>query len=325
MNYVGGKHDRILALYNNLLEGISLNVKTAAEHYGVSTKTIKRDIEDIRNFLSEKSLVDGSHKEVVYNRVDDSYKMVGSTKLTSKEVFALCKVILESRAFCKKEFMPIIEKMIGRCAYDSDANHINEMIANEKYHYIEPKHQKELIEIIWDLSCAIKKRKKLRIEYERLTEPKHRERIVEPVGIIFSDYYFYLAAFIPEKNTKNPTIYRVDRITAFEVLNESFNIPYANRFEEGEFRKRIQFMYGGDLMKLEFKYFGESTEAIFDRLPTAEIISEDNGVYTFKAEVFGRGIKPWILSQVDKIEVLKPLDFRAEVIEAINKIGKLYE
>ncbi len=78
-------------------------------------------------------------------------------------------------------------------------------------------------------------------------------------------------------------------------------------------------------MKLEFKYFGESTEAIFDRLPTAEIISEDNGVYTFKAEVFGRGIKPWILSQVDKIEVLKPLDFREEVIEAINKIGKLYE
>ena len=49
MDYIGGRHDRILAIYNNLIEGAGLNVKSAAEYFGVSTKTIKRDIDDIRN------------------------------------------------------------------------------------------------------------------------------------------------------------------------------------------------------------------------------------------------------------------------------------
>ncbi len=325
MSYIGGKHDRILAVYNNLLEGTGLNVKTAAEHFGVSTKTIKRDIDDIRNFLSEKSMSDGSNKEVIYDRANDNYKLVGCEKLTSKEVFALCKVMLESRAFCRNEFMPIMDKMIDRCAYDNDVNHIKDMVANEKYHYIEPQHKQALVDKLWTLSCAIKDRKRLKISYERLTEPKHKERVVEPVGIMFGDFYFYMAAFIPEKHTKNPTIYRVDRIGEFEMLNEKFNVPYSNRFEEGEFRKRVQFMYGGDLMRVEFNYYGESPEAILDRLPTAEIISQGDNAYKFRAEVFGRGIKPWILSQVDKIEVTAPEDFRKEIIQAIKNMESLYE
>lgn len=325
MDYIGGKHDRILALYNNLLEGAGLNVKTASEYYGVSTKTIKRDIDDIRNFLSEKITSDGNFKDVIYDRANDNYRLVGSDKLSNKELFAICKVLLESRAFCKDEFMTILDKMIDRCAYDADILHIKDMVANEKYHYCEPKHKKQLINSVWELSLAIKSHKRMKITYERLTEPKQQERIVEPVGIMFSDFYFYLAAFIPEKHTKNPTIYRIDRIDSFEITDETFNVPYSNRFEEGEFRKRIQFMYGGDLLRLEFKYYGESVEAILDRLPTAQVITQDDGAFTVKAEVFGRGIKPWILSQADKIEILKPAEFRDEIISLISNMKKIYK
>lgn len=325
MDYIGGKHDRILAIYNNLIEGAGLNVKSAAKHFDVSTKTIKRDIDDIRNFLSEKSATDGNAKEVIYDRANDNYRLIGCDKLNSKEIFALCKIVLESRAFCKDEFAPILEKMIDRCAFDSDLIQIKDMIANEKYHYCEPRHKKKLVDSLWTLSTAIREHKKLKIEYERLTEPKHKERIVEPVGIMFSDYYFYLAAFIPEKETKNPTIYRIDRLTKFEILNERFNVPYANRFEEGEFRKRVQFMYGGDLMKLKFRYYGESVEAVLDRLPTAEVISHEDGAFLIRAEAFGRGIKPWILSQTDRIEVLEPEDLREEIIDLVSKIESIYK
>lgn len=325
MNYIGGRHDRILAIYNNLIEGAGLNVKSAAEYFGVSTKTIKRDIDDIRNFLSEKAAADGSIREVQYDRAKDNYRIVGCDKLTSKEIFALCKVVLESRAFSKKEFMPIIEKMIDRCAYDADVSHIKDMVANEKYHYCEPRHKKQLVDTLWQLSEAIKGLKKIKIAYERLTEPKHQERIVEPVGIMFSDFYFYLAAYIPEKETKNPTIYRIDRLTSFEVLSETFKVPYSNRFEEGEFRKRVQFMYGGDLLRIEFKYFGESIESILDRLPTAEVVAQKDDEYLIRAEVFGRGIKPWILSQADKLELLKPIELRDEIKELITKIQGIYQ
>lgn len=64
-------------------------------------------------------------------------------------------------------------------------------------------------------------------------------------------------------------------------------------------------MYGGRLRKVRFKYKGYSVEAVLDRLPTAEIEMEDNGVYTISAEVFGDGINMWIRSQGDNICLLE--------------------
>ena len=63
-------------------------------------------------------------------------------------------------------------------------------------------------------------------------------------------------------------------------------------------------MYGGKLRKVKFKYSGISIEAILDKLPTAKILSEENGQYIISAEVFGDGIDMWIRSQGDYIELL---------------------
>lgn len=60
-----------------------------------------------------------------------------------------------------------------------------------------------------------------------------------------------------------PTIYRVDRIHKVDVLDERFKISHANRFEEGQYRKRVQFMYGGKLHRVTFKYTGEYVLKVF--------------------------------------------------------------
>lgn len=60
-------------------------------------------------------------------------------------------------------------------------------------------------------------------------------------------------------------------------------------------------MYGGKLQKVKFKYRGENVEAILDRLPTAKILEEEDGVYTLSAEVFGKGIDMWLRSQGDSV------------------------
>ena len=180
---------------------------------------------------------------------------------------------------------------------------VSALIANEKLHYIPPHHGQKVLDGLWDLGQAIQNQQVLVIQYERMKEPKLVKRRVQPVGLMFSEYYFYLTAFLEDKtNFENPddsypTIYRVDRIKAFEVLDEHFSIPYAGRFEEGEFRKRVQFMYGGRLQKIRFKYTGPSIEAVLDRLPTAEIIQQDQEGWVVSAEVFGKGIDTWLQSQ----------------------------
>lgn len=143
---------------------------------------------------------------------------------------------------------------------------------------------------------------------------------LKPVAIMFSEYYFYLAAFLEDKKVREnfrvlddafPTIYRIDRIQGLKLLDEHFYIPYKDRFEEGEFRKRIQFMYGGKLRRVKFKYTGYSPESVLDRLPTAKILDEEpleddpkKTAYTISAEVFGDGIDMWLRSQGDRMLII---------------------
>lgn len=88
------------------------------------------------------------------------------------------------------------------------------------------------------------------------------------------------------------------------MLDEQFYVPYKDRFEEGEFRKRIQFMYGGKLQKVKFKYTGTDVDAIFDRLPTAKILEKMEAGYVISAEVFGKGIEMWLRSQGEMVEII---------------------
>ena len=55
---------------------------------------------------------------------------------------------------------------------------------------------------------------------------------------------------------------------------------------------------------MKFRFYGENVEAVLDRLPTAQILSEEDGVYTIAAEVFGKGIEMWIRSQGELVEVI---------------------
>lgn len=235
--------------------------------------------------------------------------------LTNEETFAVLKVLLESRSLTKAELFPILEKLISCCVPPDNRRQVTDLIANEKYHYVEPRHKKEILEKMWNLSAAIRAHKEIKITYMRQSGDDV-SRVLKPVGIMFSEFYFYLVGFIDKENQLEkikfevendpfPTIYRIDRIKEYAVTDRHFNVPYQNRFEEGEFRKRVQFMYGGKLQKIKFWYKGPSVEAVLDRLPTAKILQHDGNVYLISAEVFGKGINMWLRSQGDMVKVVE--------------------
>ena len=49
----GDKTGRILSIYTKLMNGDVVNKASEAHRYGVNERSIQRDIDDIRNFLSE--------------------------------------------------------------------------------------------------------------------------------------------------------------------------------------------------------------------------------------------------------------------------------
>lgn len=309
-----GKIERVLELYTKLMNGDVVNKALSAQEYGVNERSIQRDIEDIRNFMDIHSLENGMLNSVIYDREKKGYRLEQSytMKLTNSEILAICKILMDSRAFTKVEMESLVERLIDCCVPKEFAKLVEGLIKNEMFHYIELSHKKMFLQNMWEIGEAIQNCNFIEMVYHRNKDKKAVKRKVKPLAIMFSEYYFYLAAFIDDKdksrehfdviNDSFPTIYRLDRIDKLKVLDEKFHIPYASRFEEGEFRKRIQFMYGGKLQKIKFIYRGENVESILDRLPTAQILEEREGEYLIKAEVFGQGIEMWLRSQGDRIE-----------------------
>ena len=99
---------------------------------------------------------------------------------------------------------------------------------------------------------------------------------------------------------------------------------YKDKFKDGEFRKRVQFMHPDELLKLRFLYWGASLEAVLDRLPTAEVIGYEDGKAIVEAEVFGTGIKMWLFNQMEHFEVISPEGLRDEMRLTAKRIACLY-
>ena len=308
MEQNGVKSARLLEIYSRLSEGAVLKKSELAQDFHVTQRSIQRDIEDLRCFFAERH----SEQDVIYDTKLRGYRLMQATPkgLSNSEILAVCKILLESRSMRKDEMLPILDKLICCAVPESSQKAVKALIANEELHYVEPHHNRPILDGLWEIGQAIKNQQIIEIEYERMKEPRLVCRRVQPVGIMFSEYYFYLTAFLEDKTDFEnpddlfPTIYRIDRIHSFKVLDEHFRIPYTSRFEEGEFRKRIQFMYGGKLERVKFRYSGPSIEAGLDRLPTARILSQDENAWTLEAEAFGKGIEMWLRSQGEYIEAV---------------------
>lgn len=135
-----GKNNRILAIYTKLMNGQIVKKAEEAEWFGVNVKSIQRDLEGNRAFLAEQSVQEGTHNELVYDYYDKGYRIEQSSgaRLTNDEILAVCKILLSSRAFTKKEMMSILDKLLVNCVPKKDKKLISDLIVNEKFHYIEP-------------------------------------------------------------------------------------------------------------------------------------------------------------------------------------------
>ena len=210
---------RLLAMYAQLAEGKPLYKAREAVKYNCSLRSIQRDIEDLRSFFADRSETTGVVQELIYDRKLNAYRLVPPLRnlLTNEETFAVLKVLLESRSLTKAELFPILEKLISCCVPPDNRRQVTDLIANEKYHYVEPRHKKEILEKMWNLSAAIRAHKEIKITYMRQSGDDV-SRVLKPVGIMFSEFYFYLVGFIDKEN-------QLEKIK-FEVGNDPF--PAAN-------------------------------------------------------------------------------------------------
>lgn len=116
----GNKGARLLDLYDRFNKGAVLTKAELAKLYKVGEKTIQRDIDDLRAYLSESSMYSGN-VSIDYDPKRRGYVLVHSQyeHLNNQEVLGITKVLLESRAFELEEMKSMLEKLLAESSPES--------------------------------------------------------------------------------------------------------------------------------------------------------------------------------------------------------------
>lgn len=317
------KKNRMLELFYRAMCGESISVKKVAEEYGVSTKSVSRDISEIKNFLSENRDLVGN-TELKYDSTSKSYYLELDCFLLDKEIFAIVKMMIGCRAFNKTEIINLITKL-KQFTSPKDRRVLESFIRKEVYHYNEVHHDCEsVIDNLWKLIRCINEKKEITISYYKMSRELVERKLI-PVAITFSDYYFYLIAFKTDDEKKHAVYFRVDRIINMVEHRKHYELNEVYNFDEGALKERIQFMFPGSNRKIRFEFTGPSVQAILDKIPTAKVVDKNGKTTIIEAETFGTGVNMFLLSQGSHVKALAPQEFVDEMREEIEKMIEFYK
>ena len=105
------KAARILKIYTDLINGEVVSKNEAVEKYGVSPRTILRDIDNIRSFLAEQPETDFG--QIVHSKKLGGYVMKYSgSGLSDEEISFLFWLIKKTAPVRRKELLTAIDKLL---------------------------------------------------------------------------------------------------------------------------------------------------------------------------------------------------------------------
>lgn len=314
------KITRVLMLFNRLSRGEEINKTDFSIEHDVTERSIDRDIEDIRVFLSEIY----ASRELIFDRAKNVYYMSSchQVEVSRVEIIALLKILISSRAFRNDEMMGLVGAISSLIEQDGQRQ-VKELVTNEMQNYISPTHNKAIMKMQWDLNQCIMKQQKIKLSYCKATGDIS-ERVISPLAVVFSDFYFYLIAYIDGKSYDYPAFFRVDRIISFQMLEERYPRYLNTKYNVGEMRKCIKFMSAGQLIRVKLKIKPSVFEIVLDQLPNATIIDKNDNYIYIRAAIFKDGFIKWVLNQRNNVEVLEPLELREEIRKEVIEVLNIY-
>lgn len=316
------KKNRMLDIFFRLLKGEFVSVKQLANEYAISSKSVSRDMNEIKTYLSENR-DRMSNIDIVYSHKEKAYYLSIEDFLLSKELLAIVKILIASRSLQKDNMIPIINKLENFTSPE-DKKIIHDIILKEMYHFKPVGTDCDnVIDHVWAISRAINKQQEITITYYKM-DRTIITRKVRPLSIVFSDYYFYLIASHKLEGEYVNRFYRIDRISKIVKHKENFRLNYRDRFDEGKLKNEIQYMWPGYDMTVLFEFTGPSVQAVLDKLPESEIVKQEGNKYTIKACVYGNGIRMFLLSQGEWVKVLEPKEFAYDIKSEIERMYQLY-
>ncbi len=185
---------------------------------------------------------------------------------------------------------------------------------------------KEIVKNIEDISSAIYNKKKIRFNYYKyelnptLKSVNTGVRIISPYAIIYQLQEMYVVSLKDGKTSLYT--YRLDRMKNIEILDEKVNEKITNEDVE-EFVKSTVSMFGNTSHEIEVICDNKLLDNIVDLFGETAIIKKyDNNRFKLIINKDLEGFKRYVLTNLDMIEVIKPIELKNEIENIINKYLK---
>ncbi len=103
---------RLLSIADRLLDGSELSLEKLATEFDVSMRTVKRDINSLREYLSKSE--NTTHNAIAYNEAKNTYFLIKPERewVTAKEAVTVSEILLESQKLGKEEAASVLHKII---------------------------------------------------------------------------------------------------------------------------------------------------------------------------------------------------------------------
>jgi len=300
------KINRLLGITIILLNRETVTAKELAERFGVSMRTIYRDID----VLSSAGVPVFTNKGNGGGISLLEHYSLNKTLISENEIESILLALKTLKAVKYPEIDAILEK-IGALFKHSEADwvHIDfspwASTPNENNKFIE-------------IKKAILDRKRITFEYISSAGEKS-SRKTEPMKLVFKGQAWYLWGYCCTKNDFRT--FRISRIKNVKVTNEVFkHRDYIDK-NRGNETESIR-----PPVCLKLKFYPQALYRLYDDFDHEMIVRNSDGTFTVEVQfpedewVYG-----YLLSFGSYVEVLEPQHIRDIIADRAKKLLKFYE
>ncbi len=314
-------YERIFWIDQQLRYGHYPKTQKIAEHFEISTKTVKRTIEIMRDRMQLPIVYCHHRHGWFYSEMPKSLPQL-SVNQGELVVMMIARQLLEQYG---GSLPSAISQIFDRITCQYSENILLPAEILRQHLTVTPLPAPECnLETIENIHRALVAQKKLNILYYAQSTNQERERIVHPLFLHCAKNNWYLIAF--DELRKDIRDFHLSRIRTYTILEESFNPP-ENFSAKVHIEQGFGQFHGQQHYDVEIIFDAHQARWIRESPPPYAKLNEmaDQRLKISLTTTHLEGIKMWVLQYGHRAQVLAPKELKLMIYQEAQQLISVYE
>ncbi len=317
------QYRRLLFIDSKLRENSYPNSVSLAQEWEVSSRTISRDLDYLRDELGAPIEYDRAHNGYYYTEPNNRLPTV---PVCESDLFAVCIAAKALKQFentplharLQSVFAKLQQSLPGKVNADPSWLEERILIFPESTTVIEPE--------VWEtIAAGVRQNRQVRIKYKTLGAPRPVSRTIDPYYLVNYSGEWYASGFCHRRDSIRT--FAVSRIRAAELLSEPFLMP-AKYDAETMFGDRFGIHWQEEKQTIRIQFNANIAPFIRERQwhPNQRIEKQPDGsiILEFSTNHVSE-VKSWVLSWGAAARIVSPEGLTAEIAKELSLAASNYK